>query len=954
VVGPLGFVPDRCQDLAVKIYGRDELIDRLARSRAPVTVLSGDSAVGKSTVLAAAQEASVGTVSPSPRTVARAGGILQRALLEALADALVELTAESELRAIGRTLTDAAKRLAEDRAQQLIKVLGAELLNFARAKLGPEVGNALADYVAELKTAADESLAARISAAIDPDVAALVVDLAAEVAKQAGGRPVLLALDAGERLHEADLNLLADIAETLPESVRVRLAISTYTAELGSRVERLEASGSAVYRLDVPPISPEAVIEWLLDEDLDPGLAEMLERETGGYALHLDDAIDHLKDGGALGDMPRSQAFEARTREAWEGLAQENKLRVRNLCVFGDPPGTNRLHELLDLDSAAVGQLEEDLIHARIFSVEVNGRPWFHEQRRLFVVERILKEDERAEASARAIGLLMDWDRADDSFDRMPEIARLLPDASGLLAEDEQLADAIAIDRDELALAAGLIELIERDSPAVLADALLRYVRATFGGDQLIAAIERLAERSFVAVVKQDDAAAVVPYWREPLVKVAIIGRAFNELGRMPVPAVASSVFGQEVIPRIGRFEKGHYGVGSASLARLGELIPELRQPSGGMIVIGAGPGENLLLRGSFAGRPLYGSFTFDDAVRRDEARDALTGLATEIFGERLALTDVLPHPGPLIPSNRFLGAAERILGRRFCVGRPSLELPEPLAPPEALRRRAEALRIIRSRCTSAEQGALELEEPVAFLWRQDDDLDGHHVFHEVEVRGGREGAFEIPGQLDFDWQSPYGNFSLETQLELPDGERAASQRVHMGARPDGADPVIDLIAMLRDRAMRYNRAQLTREVLMLDDEESLSARFTTAARRTLADAQALSAIPLGSDPSRIEPRVTYLAVFLRAQHQDMVFDGSALHASLPSPDGEESVRVKVISPPAGGRLALPPDTVSPGARLMEIFDLTVEPQQFGRGEMSLVLSRLLGFSHEELQIEHP
>ena len=96
---------------------------------------------------------------------------------------------------------------------------------------------------------------------------------------------------------------------------------------------------------------------------------------------------------------------------------------------------TNRLRELLDLDPTAIGQLEEDLIRARVFSVEVNGRPWFHEQRRRFVVERILKEDERAEASARAIGLLMDWGRADGSFDRMPEIARLLPDASGLLAE---------------------------------------------------------------------------------------------------------------------------------------------------------------------------------------------------------------------------------------------------------------------------------------------------------------------------------------------------------------------------------------------------------------------------------------------------------------------------------------------------------------------------------------
>ena len=110
---------------------------------------------------------------------------------------------------------------------------------------------------------------------------------------------------------------------------------------------------------------------------------------------------------------------------------------------------------------------------------------------------------------------------------------------------------------------------------------------------------------------------------------------------------------------------------------------------------------------------------------------------------------------------------------------------------------------------------------------------------------------------------------------------------------------------------MRFNRAQLTREILVLDDEEALSARFTTAARRTLADAQALGN-PTWPGPWSYRARVTYLAVFLQAQNQGMVFDGSALHASVPSPDGEESVRVKVISLPTGGYLALPPDTASP------------------------------------------
>lgn len=115
------------------VYGREAVVEALARSRAPVTVLSGDSGVGKSTVLAAAQEAAGEAVAPLPRTIPRSGGALQFALLQALGDAVAAyVTAQGRAREVAGYIVEIGDRLALEGSREITKVIGRELLAFVR------------------------------------------------------------------------------------------------------------------------------------------------------------------------------------------------------------------------------------------------------------------------------------------------------------------------------------------------------------------------------------------------------------------------------------------------------------------------------------------------------------------------------------------------------------------------------------------------------------------------------------------------------------------------------------------------------------------------------------------------------------------------------------------------------------------------------------------------------
>jgi hypothetical protein len=716
------------------IYGREDLVGMLARSTAPVTLLTGDSGVGKSTVLAAAQQTTQDALAPAPRRVPHSGGALQYALLQALSDAMSTYVEErGRARELVDHVVEVADRLTSEGAQELTKVAIRELLALVRGRLGDDAGKAVTAYLEQLSSTVDERLVARLGAAVDSGVAGLVLDLAAEICGFVGDQQIRLALDAGERLREEDVRLLADLSERLPEQLRLLLAFSTHTDAQQQRVEFLVGSDSIVEQ-PVPGLDADSIARWLADEGLDPGAASEIARVTGGYGLHLGDLIAHLKQGGSIEDAPLNVAFAHRTNEAWQSLPVDVARYARALCVFADPLPYARLLAFFQVDATTWGAIEDRLWRARIFSVKVNGQRWFHEQRRQYLLHEVLSLDERAAASTRAAKELYALVHQDAAVERLVELAVVVAAATPLLQADDQLAAAMLLDRDELALAASLIEVIEPASsvPAVSGETLLDYARNTFGASgDLIEALRRLGQRGLVVVQERSGAATATTSWRSGLLAATIGGRAVRELGRLPVPAAASRVFELEVRPRLGAFSKVHYGLGDPSATALSKMVIELDRPSSPSL-IGRRPNasSNLLVRGSYAGRGFYAAASFASDDERNAARERLNGLRGEILGQRFEVNFLMTHPADLVPSRRFLKAAERLTDRRL--GTPvaswsaSLDLDQPLAPEAALRRKAVARQTIRERsnalnvlpCSSTDRWATRISATVIPFWR--------------------------------------------------------------------------------------------------------------------------------------------------------------------------------------------------------------------------------------------
>jgi AAA ATPase domain len=251
-------------------YGREREVARLSSSGAPLTILSGDSGMGKSSVLEAAQRATADAITPPPRTVPYSGGVLQRIMLEALSAVLAQ-DAESRgsLSVAARELGEAVEQLIDQGGQALLRVIGKELLAFVRGQLGEEAGAAIAAYAETLKHSIDEQLAVRLTNALDREAAAMMILLGEEVRERLSIPRIVIALDAGERLGKEDVSVLADLANDLPEGIRIRLAVAIYDAGRQQTVEQLRAVGDArVAEIPVSGIEDEGIAAWLEDAGL--------------------------------------------------------------------------------------------------------------------------------------------------------------------------------------------------------------------------------------------------------------------------------------------------------------------------------------------------------------------------------------------------------------------------------------------------------------------------------------------------------------------------------------------------------------------------------------------------------------------------------------------------------------------------------------------------------------
>lgn len=317
-------------------------------------LVTGDSGIGKSELLRAAQEATASVAAPEPQTVRGTSGSLQRSLLEGLAEATAELVRERGLaRQVSERLVEAAKKLVADQGKEAAKVVVRAVLLKVKDKVGADVVDLVADYARELGETGHETLLARINAATDEDVADIIMDLAGEVVALAGQEsPIALTLDGAEALTEDDRRLLADLALRLPDGLFLRVGFGTYGAQHQAQVEDLLAVGDAVAELSLRGLSTSATQGWLEAEGQDPELAEEVHRNTDGYPLDIGDAIQQVASGGELTDVEPSQQFKMRSRQAWRALDPDTQAVARQLAVFEQPLPEEWLQEACGVSAA--------------------------------------------------------------------------------------------------------------------------------------------------------------------------------------------------------------------------------------------------------------------------------------------------------------------------------------------------------------------------------------------------------------------------------------------------------------------------------------------------------------------------------------------------------------------------------------------------------------------------
>jgi len=312
-----------------------------------------------------------------------------------------------------------------------------------------------------------------------------------------------------------------------------------------------------------------------------------------------------------------------------------------------------------------------------------------------------------------------------------------------------------------------------------------------------------------------------------------------------------------------------------------------------------------------------------------------------------------MSHPVGPVPSRRFLKAAERLLGKSISTPVASrvtsIVLDQPLAPEDALRRKAAALHTIRERSGELERVAMQLDKPVGYAYFSDGDS-----FLEAEILGGREGIEPLATRPDAGWDDPYAMFRVAQMLNLQPQERL-SHVTRSGNRIKSQDPVVAVLGRLHLHAAQFDTYQRQRRSVLLD-ADWLERTLTEAARRNLEDARALaSAVSLGDMPVATEPRTTYLFVELNREEPGWVPGARSTATSIvvPNPEGQEEVRVAVVyrrdEGPAGE------DRVARSAWVQQLgLAGELRDYQHSVGDLLYKLADMLGHKVDELRFANP
>jgi hypothetical protein len=287
----------------------------------------------------------------------------------------------------------------------------------------------------------------------------------------------------------------------------------------------------------------------------------------------------------------------------------------------------------------------------------VDGIPWFHDQRRRWLFDR-MEATERALHSEAALPVVMAEMRAVDAWLLAPAYATLARAAASRVPEHPAV-QATALTDSRLAIIGSLIDLIEPGRvPAVAAQPALAHARATFGvAADLVEGLTGLAEQGVIALAQDGRAAAVAPTWKSEFA-IAAAGECQLRFGRLPAPGLATTAWSVAFLRQARSFARAIYGVGSPSP---GTLLQNMRQAQPFEERIR--PITGVIAYATYREADLYVVATMDEGVR-DELVESMDGFEATIDGSRLAVNAVLRQPAVALPARRWTAAVEDLLGK--------------------------------------------------------------------------------------------------------------------------------------------------------------------------------------------------------------------------------------------------------------------------------------------------
>lgn len=935
----------------VTLFGRDDVLDAVRRGKSPCLLLTGDRGVGKSAILVRAQ-ATADAIAPAPITAPHSGGVIHRALLDSLVDAVgIVQRSESLRKQLSGRMEHAVTQLVAKLGEDLARLVGAVLLDAVRKRLGETATKALGTLVKHARTGPEQLLVERMVAEREPSVADGILEFTRAVAEVAG-QPVVLAVDGGERLREADVAILADLAPRFPDGVRVRVAFDTDEPGCGDTVRWLIAQDDAIQRLPIPPLDVAVVASWLDAVGLDAALAPSVRKATSGYPLEIDGAIAGLLRGEPLGDLPLNRRRALQLDSAWSSLSKDAQVAARKLCVLADPLPPECLEQVLGVDTFEYASIVEELEDVKLFATVVNGESWFHEQRRLYVERRKLTARQRATAADAVTPILFEHIRDHSAFELAPDLARVVRHAAGVQDGDARVAAVLGLEPDELALLGGAMEFLDPEGRPQDVDPVASWARHRFGfdGDPQVA-MDALAEAGLAEVLSTSADSLVVLTMSDLSLMVAG-GTVSDVAGRFPVPRLATELLTVVLDARLQPFHDVMYGMGRLTVGKLARLAARggaeasPGAEAGIRIVLGRGGGDAsrpqagddlsaVLARGTLDAWPFYVVARYADSDARNRAAGRLSTLPeVELLGAPVAIKDVVEHPLERVPCHRFLLAADRLLNGRVTWRAPDAPDAAARSAEERIRRKLAAAAFIREHSSSTERWAYELEDSYAIHYFADGD-----TFGEAHVFGGGAGAIRHEAPFAHRHGDPYRNYRMGAALGLD--ATGIVRWLSSGTTGEALEHDVTLgnLEMFAALAERFNEAQPQQDLVL--DEDVLRAALQAAGERSLADACALAAS--GIWPSRPSPSPLRTEMLL----------GSAFVGGRPMPTAHviqapstaEQVEVIVVDP-------LSPRWAA-RAKFVQRFERIAasDPGACWRGPGVVALTRLLAYGDDDVRL---